>query len=67
MSQERLALDAGFERAYISLIERGLKSPTVRAVIRLAEVLNIPPSEMMRRMEVLLAGPKKRPETPPTA
>ncbi len=50
-SQERLALDSGFDRTYISLVERGLRSPTVRAVVKLAEVLEVPPSEIVKRME----------------
>jgi transcriptional regulator with XRE-family HTH domain len=59
LSQERLALDAGFDRTYISLIERGVRSPTVRAVVRLAEVLGVKPSEIVRRMETRLAGRRK--------
>ena len=59
LSQERLALDAGFDRTYISLIERGVRSPTVRAVVRLAEVLKVRPSEIVRRMEAHLAGRQK--------
>jgi transcriptional regulator with XRE-family HTH domain len=58
-SQERLALDAGFDRTYISLIERGVRSPTVRAVVKLAEVLQVMPSEIVRRMETRLAGRQK--------
>ena len=50
-SQERLALDSGFDRTYISLVERGLRSPTVRAVVKLAEVLEVRPSEIVKRME----------------
>ena len=56
MSQERLALEAGFERTYVSLIERGLKSPTIRAVVRLAQALKVKPSLIVERMERLLAG-----------
>lgn len=56
MSQERLALEAGFERTYVSLIERGLKSPTIRAVARLAQTLKVKPSVIVERMERLLAG-----------
>jgi transcriptional regulator with XRE-family HTH domain len=55
MSQERLGLESDFDRTYISLIERGIRSPTVRAVVRLAETLNVPPSLVIRRMEHILA------------
>lgn len=47
VSQERLALDAGFDRTYISLVERGVRSPTIRAVVRIAEILKVRPSEMV--------------------
>ena len=61
-SQEKLALDAGFDRTYISLVERGLRSPTVRAVVKLAEVLEVPPSEIIKRMEAHLSGESTPPE-----
>ncbi len=32
ISQERLGFDAGVHRTYVSLIERGVKSPTVMEV-----------------------------------
>lgn len=34
MSQERLALDAGMERSYVSDLERGMRNPSVRALGR---------------------------------
>jgi transcriptional regulator with XRE-family HTH domain len=54
ISQEDLALEAGFDRTFISLLERGLRSPTVRTLVRLAEVLKVRPSNILRRMERLL-------------
>ena len=54
ISQEQLALTAGFDRTYMSLVERGLRSPTVRTLVQLAEVLDVRPSKIMRRMEELL-------------
>jgi transcriptional regulator with XRE-family HTH domain len=59
LSQEKLALEAEFDRTYISLIERGVRSPTVRALVRLAEALKVRPSEMILRMEAHLAKGKK--------
>jgi transcriptional regulator with XRE-family HTH domain len=55
ISQERLALDSGFDRTYISLIERGINSPTIRTVVKLAGVLKVPPTKIVGRMEQLLA------------
>ena len=51
-----MALEAGFDRTYISLIERGINSPTVRVVVRIAVTLKVPPSKIIRRMEELLAS-----------
>jgi transcriptional regulator with XRE-family HTH domain len=59
ISQERLGLDAGFDRTYISLIERGINSPTIRTVVKLAAILNVPPSRIVVRMEQLLAAKKE--------
>jgi DNA-binding XRE family transcriptional regulator len=56
ISQEKLGLDAGFDRTYISLIERGINSPTIRTVVKLATVLNVAPSRIVGRMEHFLTG-----------
>jgi transcriptional regulator with XRE-family HTH domain len=50
-SQEALAFDAEVHRTYISLIERGQKSPTLAVIVRLARALNVRPSELLRRVE----------------
>lgn len=49
LSQERLALDAGMERSYVSDLERGTRNPSVRALGRLAEALQIQPSQLLER------------------
>jgi transcriptional regulator with XRE-family HTH domain len=56
MSQEQLAFDSGFDRTYISMVERGVRSPTIRSVVRLADVLEVPSSEIVARMEALIKG-----------
>jgi transcriptional regulator with XRE-family HTH domain len=58
ISQERLALEGGYDRTYISLIERGINSPTIRVVVGIAAVLQVPPSKIVRRMEELLTRPQ---------
>jgi transcriptional regulator with XRE-family HTH domain len=62
ISQEQLAFDCGFDRTYISMVERGVRSPTIRSLVRLAEVLQVPASEIVLRMEALLkdAKPKRK-------
>jgi len=51
VTQEKLAEIAGLERGYISLIERGLRMPTVDTIFRLCRGLKVSPSEMIRDME----------------
>ncbi len=51
LSQEELGFESNYHRTYISQLERGQKNPSLRAVFRLAKVLGIRPSEMIRRIE----------------
>lgn len=51
-SQETLAFDAEVHRTYVSLIERGQKSPSLSVIVRLAKALNVRPSELLQRTEV---------------
>lgn len=64
LSQEELALESGLDRSYVSLIERGIRSPTIRIVVRLANVLQVSPSHVVSRMEALLEQPKQARTTP---
>jgi transcriptional regulator with XRE-family HTH domain len=41
LSQEKLAVDAGIDRTYVSSLERGLENPTVSVLEKLAAVLSI--------------------------
>jgi transcriptional regulator with XRE-family HTH domain len=47
LSQEGLAERSGFHRTYISLLERGLKSPTLTTINRLCQTLSIPPHQFL--------------------
>ncbi len=51
LSQEDLALDSGYSRYYVSLVERGQRNATVRALFHLARVLGTTPSEILRQTE----------------
>ena len=59
ISHEQFALDGGFDRTYISLLERGISSPTIRALFKLAQMLQVAPSEIVKRTEALLAEERK--------
>ncbi|WP_263377869.1 helix-turn-helix domain-containing protein [Granulicella paludicola] len=51
MSQDALAAKAGYERAFISLIERGKTNPSLRSIFDICTALDIRPSVFIRRVE----------------
>jgi len=51
LSQESLALEAGLDRTFISLLERGLRQPTLTTLFTLAHTLNIKPSKLIAAVE----------------
>jgi len=56
LSQERLSADCGFDRTYISRVERGIINPTISRLWTIADILGSPLSEMAKRMEVWIAS-----------
>jgi len=56
VSQERLALDHGIDRKYVSGIERGVANPTLAIILQIAEGLDLPPSALFERFERKLHG-----------
>ena len=56
LSQEKLALESKYHRTYIGMLERGLQNPTLRTIVRLAEILEVPPSEIVSRFERKMSG-----------
>ena len=55
MSQEVLSGLAGLDRTHYSKIERGLRSPTLDTLFKIAQALDIPPSDIVRQMEQQIA------------
>ena len=51
ISQEHLGFESGYHRTYVSLLERGLKSPSLQTIFELARALNIRPSDLLSRVE----------------
>lgn len=51
LSQEQLGFESGYHRTYISLLERGLKSPSLNTIFHLAMALKVLPSEILQRIE----------------
>ena len=52
---EQLGFDSGYHRTYISFLERGLKSPSLSTIMDLADTLKLPASELLKRVERVLA------------
>lgn len=51
LTQEDVALEANVDRSYISELEHDKKSPTVLMLFRLCRVIQVRPSELIRRVE----------------
>ena len=51
LSQEKLGFESGYHRTYISQLERGQKSPTLKAIIKIAAALGIKASGFIARIE----------------
>ncbi len=44
----------GLDRTYISLLERGMRQPTLRTILLLSGALEISPAQMIADVETLL-------------
>ena len=59
MSQERLALEAGVQRNFISLIETGQNQPTITTISKLARALGLTASALVAEAEGELRKPRR--------
>ena len=50
VSQERLSLEAGLDRSYISKLETGVYQPSMSTLFSIAEVLDVEPSEIVKQV-----------------
>ena len=48
LGQEKFALEHGFDRTYISGIERGVRNPTILVLERLAIALKVPVEDLLK-------------------
>jgi|SRR5215467_833069 len=60
VTQEQLAFDSGYHPKYISLLERGINSPSLTAILEIARALNTTGAELVGRVETLLPGNRRR-------
>lgn len=47
-SQEKLALESGIARSYLSEVERGIRNIALLNICRLAETLGLEPAELLK-------------------
>ena len=64
LSQEALAFEAELARNYISQLELGSKSPSLRTIFKLCKVLETSPAAMIEDVERRMDAPKKTSATP---
>lgn len=55
LSQQDLALESELDRTYISLLERGLRQPTITTLITLADSLGADPAMLLRETIAITA------------
>jgi ribosome-binding protein aMBF1 (putative translation factor) len=61
-SQEHLSDGCGFDRTYISRVERGIINPTVGRLWKIADALETPLSQLAKRMELWIADQMRVPQ-----
>ena len=54
LSQDAYAHETGYHRNYIGQLERGEKSPSLKALFDFAQSFGITPSELLRKVEEAL-------------
>ena len=54
LSQEKLALDVGLERTFVSMLERGLRQPSLTTMLKLALALGCSAAELVSEVERVL-------------
>ena len=54
LSQQTLAFDTDLDRTYISLLERGLRQPSLSTVFSLAKATGVEPSQLVRETQTIL-------------
>lgn len=47
ISQEKLALTGGLDRTFISLLERGLRQPSLTTILQIADSLGVPAESLI--------------------
>jgi len=52
LSQEALAFECQLDRTYISLLERGLRQPSLKTIFQIATALDISPESIIKKVRL---------------
>ena len=55
LSQEALALESQLDRTFISLLERGLRQPSLTTIFQLARTLGLSPEDLVAMVSKVLS------------
>ena len=47
LSQEKLAFESSIDRTFVSMLERGIRQPSLTTIFQLSEALEISPEEVV--------------------
>ncbi|MGF6732071.1 transcriptional regulator with XRE-family HTH domain [Paraburkholderia youngii] len=67
LTQEQLAFEAGIERSYVSMLERGRNQPTLAMLFAIAKALNCSPSRLIAEVELALQTRRRSKKAVPKA
>ncbi|WP_244145213.1 helix-turn-helix domain-containing protein [Paraburkholderia tuberum] len=67
LTQEQLAFEAGIERSYVSMLERGRNQPTLAMLFAIAKALNCSPSTLIAEVEQTLQTRRRSKKALPKA
>lgn len=67
LTQEQLAFEAGIERSYVSMLERGRNQPTLATLFAIAKALNCSPSTLIAEVEQTLQARRRSKKGAPKA
>lgn len=56
LSQEQLARRAGLHRTEIGLLEKGLRSPRLDTIVKVADGLGVPPGSLLAKLGAAETG-----------
>ncbi len=58
LSQEKFGFEVGLDRTYISGIERGVRNPSLKNIVKIAQALGVTPAKLFQDAEQHVPGSK---------